>query len=170
MIIPFNHHTPQIDDSCFIASDADLIGQVQIDRNASVFYHAVIRGDSAPIVIGEGTNVQDGCIIHCDPPHPVTIGRNVSIGHGAIVHGACIDDDVLIGMGAVILNGAHIASHTLIAAKALIKEGMQCESGWLYAGIPAKAIRPLREGELASIESNARHYQELSQKHKEANQ
>ena len=118
----YNGHKPRIAESAFVAEDAVLIGDVEIQADASVWYGCVLRGDSGRIVIGEGSNVQDGCILHCDRGFAVNIGRHVTIGHGAIVHGATIEDEVLIGMRATLLNGARVESGSIVAAGALVSE------------------------------------------------
>lgn len=158
----FRNKIPTIHERAFVAQDANIIGDVTIEEDASVFFHSTLRGDSGTIVVGKGSNVQDGCILHCDEPYQVMIKENVTIGHGAIVHGAIIESECLIGMGAIILNGAHLKPHTMVAAGALIKEGLETQEGYLYAGVPAKALRPLTAAEIAKISENAKHYQELS--------
>lgn len=167
MIIPFQNKKSQIHESTFVASDATIIGDVTIEANASVFFHSTLRGDSGSIIIKEGSNIQDGCILHCDKPYQVLIKENVTIGHGAIIHGATIEKECLIGMGAIILNGAHLQPHTMVAAGAVIKEGMITQEGYLYAGVPAKVIRPLTENEITKISINAKHYQELGRQYLE---
>lgn len=122
MIKEWNGHRPVIADSAFIAEDAVLIGNVEIGENASVWYGCVLRGDSGRIVVGENSNIQDGSILHCDRGFEVRIGKNVTVGHGAIVHGAVVEDEVLIGMRATLLNGAHIKTKSIVAAGALVPE------------------------------------------------
>ena len=125
----YNGHKPRIAESAFVAEDAVLIGDVEIQADASVWYGCVLRGDSGRIVIGEGSNVQDGCILHCDRGFAVNIGRHVTIGHGAIVHGATIEDEVLIGMRATLLNGARVESGSIVAANQSVEAGSQVERG-----------------------------------------
>lgn len=159
---------PQIHPSCYIDKDAVIIGNVTIDRDCSVWPYAVIRGDRNRIVIGEGTNVQDGCIIHTDDKHEVVIGRNVSIGHGAIVHGAIVEDNCLIGMHATILSGAKIGKGSLIGANALVLEDMEIPDHSLVVGVPGKIVR--RDENLEKyIIKNAEDYKGLAKKHKEEN-
>jgi carbonic anhydrase/acetyltransferase-like protein (isoleucine patch superfamily) len=167
MKIPFLDKIPKIHPDAFVAEDANVIGDVTIDEEASVFFHSTLRGDSGKIIVGKGSNIQDGCILHCDEPYQVIIKENVTIGHGAIVHGATIESECLIGMGAIILNGAHLLPHTMVAAGALIKEGMITQEGYLYAGVPAKPLRPLTLAEIEKIKVNAKHYQELSKQYQE---
>lgn len=137
---------------------AVIEGDVRFGRDVSVWHNAVIRTESEPVIIEDGSNVQDGCIIHTDPGFPVRIGRNVTIGHGAIVHGAHIEDDCLIGMGAIVMNGAVIRKGSIIAAGALISEGRQIEPDSLMAGVPARLLRQTGESDRQSIEENAAHY------------
>ena len=157
---------PKIDPSCYIAKSAVIIGNVTISRDCSVWPNAVIRGDRNSIFIDEGTNVQDGCIIHTDEKHYVRIGKNVSIGHGAIVHGAIIEDACLIGMHATILSGAKIGEGSLIGANALVREDQEIPKHSLVVGVPGKVVRK-DEGLKELIIKNAEEYRELARKHKE---
>lgn len=116
MIQTYRNHTPRIDATCFVADNATIIGDVTMKADASVWFGSVIRGDKDHIEIGEGSNIQDNCTLHTDPQHVLTIGKHVTVGHNAILHGCHIEDEVLIGMGAIILNGAHIGSHSIIVA------------------------------------------------------
>ncbi len=157
---------PEIHKSSFVAKSAVVIGKVKIGKNCGVFPHAVIRGDQNTITINEGTNVQDCCVIHTDVDHKVTIGKNVSIGHGAIVHGATIEDDCLIGMHATIMNGAKIGSGSIIGAKALVTTDMEIPEHGLVLGIPGKVIKhdeTFRE----MAKKNAKTYQKISKEHLE---
>ncbi len=142
----------------FIGPGAIVEGDVRFGPEVSIWHNAVIRTESAPITIGEGSNIQDGCVLHTDPGYPITIGKHVTIGHGAIVHGAQIEDDCLIGMGAVILNGARIRKGSLIGAGALVGEGKEIGPGMLALGVPAKEIRKLTPQEQANAIENAKHY------------
>jgi len=146
--------------TAYISPHAYVHGTVTIGTDSSVWPMAVIRGDKGAIAIGVRCNVQDGAILHADPDAYLTIGDNVTIGHGAIVHGCTVADEVLIGMGAVILNHAQIGSGCLIAARALITEGMVVPSRSLVVGIPG-TIKPLREDQLARIRHNAQSYVDL---------
>ncbi|MBE6493125.1 MAG: gamma carbonic anhydrase family protein [Methanosphaera stadtmanae] len=150
-----------------IFDGAKLIGNVEMKDNVSIWYNAVLRGDIEPITIDENSNVQDNCVVHVSKNYPVKIGKNVSVGHGAIVHGCTIEDNVLIGMGAIILNGAHIEKNCLVGAGALVTENKTFPEGSLIIGSPAKAIRQLTEEEIESITENATHYVELSLEQKE---
>lgn len=157
---------PEIHESSFIAKSAVVIGKVKIDKNCGVFPNAVIRGDKNTITIDEGTNVQDCCVIHTDDEHKVTIGKNVSIGHGAIVHGATIEDDCLIGMHSTIMNGAKIGSGSIIGAKALVTTDMEVPEHSLVLGIPGKIIRQ-DETFREIAQKNAKTYQKISKEHLE---
>lgn len=148
--------------SVYVSPQAYVRGTVSIGADSSVWPMAVIRGDEGVITIGASCNVQDGCVLHADPDAYLTIGNNVTIGHGAIVHGCQVGDDVLIGMGAVILNNAQIGSECLIAARALITEGMVVPPRSIVMGIPGK-VKPLRDDQLARIRRNAESYVELKE-------
>lgn len=154
--------TPVVSGSTWVANDVVLVGDVQIATNCGIYYGCVLRGDNEEIRIGEGTNLQDGCIVHADPGLPVSVGKNVSVGHRAILHGCTVENDVLIGMGAIVLNGAHIGSGSLIAAGAVVLEGAVIPENSLVAGVPAKIRRETTESERASIIRNAIEYHELS--------
>jgi len=145
-------------DGHFLADGARLIGDIQIESESSVWFNAVLRADNAPIRIGRGTNIQDGSIVHTDPGYPVTIGQYVTIGHHAIIHGCTIADYALIGMGAILMNGARIGSRCLVAAGALLPEGFEAPEGTLVLGVPARIHRTLREDEFPQIEHNAKNY------------
>jgi carbonic anhydrase/acetyltransferase-like protein (isoleucine patch superfamily) len=132
---------PRIDKSCFIANTAVIIGDVKIAKGCGVYPHAVIRGDQNSIVIGEGSNVQDCCVIHTDIDHNVIIGKNVSVGHLAMVHGAHIEDNCLIGINATVLNGAQIGSGSIIGANALVTTDMIVPKNSLVLGVPGKIVK-----------------------------
>lgn len=159
---------PDIDASAFTAPTSVVIGEVTMAAGSSVWYHAVLRADCGPIVIGAGSNIQDNCSVHVDPGFPVTVGERVSVGHNAVLHGCTIEDDVLVGMGATVLNGAHIGTGSLIAAQALVPQGMRVPPGSLVAGVPAKVKRQLTEEELDGVRFNAVGYVELAKAHSEA--
>ncbi len=150
----------KIHPTVFVAETATVIGDVTIGKDSSIWFSAVLRGDAAPITVGEGTNIQDSAVIHVDPGLPATIGRHVTIGHGAIVHGATVEDDVLIGMGSIILNGAHIGSHSIIAAGSVVPEGKEIPPHSLVMGVPGKVVRHVTEEEDARITDGAEHYTE----------
>ncbi|MBF6236558.1 gamma carbonic anhydrase family protein [Nocardia otitidiscaviarum] len=158
MKIRLGEHEPQIDESAWIAPNATVAGRVKLGVEVSVWYSAVLRGDMDDISVGERTNIQDGCVLHADPGFPCTVGAGVSVGHNAILHGCTVGDDVLVGMGATVLNGAVIGSGSLIAANALIPEGAQIPPNSLVAGVPGKVRRELGEQELERIKLNAAVY------------
>ena len=156
----------KIHKSSFIAPNAVIIGNVTIGENCGVFPNAVIRGDENSIVIGDGSNIQDCCVIHTDAEHQVKIGKNVTIGHAAMIHGATILDDCLIGIHATVLNGAKIGSGSIIGACALVTEDMVVPEHSLILGVPGKIIKQDPQF-LDMIRKNAEIYQKLSQKHKQ---
>lgn len=143
-----------------------------IAAGASIWYGAVIRGDAESISIGADTNIQDNCTVHADPTFPpAVLGERISVGHNAVLHGCTVEDDVLVGMGAVVLNGAHIGSGSLIAAGAVVSQGgMQIPPGSLVAGVPAKVKRELSEGEKAGITANGAGYIMLAKAHQDIEQ
>ena len=145
-----------------IFEGARVVGDVKLGENVSVWYNAVIRGDEAPIEIDDNSNVQDNAVIHVSEDTPVKIGKNVSVGHGAIVHGCTIEDDVLIGMGAIILNNAHISKNCLVGAGALVTENKTFPEGSLIIGSPAKAVKQLTEEQIKGIKENADTYLKLA--------
>lgn len=148
----------RIHPTVFVAETATIVGEVTIYQDASVWYGAVIRGDADKIVIGEGTNVQDGAVIHCDAGLPTTIGKRVVIGHRAVVHGATIADDVMLGIGAIILNGAKIGEYSIVAAGALVPEGKEIPPRSLVMGVPGKVAREVTEEEIKRITDGAQTY------------
>lgn len=158
-ILPYKDKTPQIDPSAYIAPGAVVIGDVVISARASIWFNAVIRGDVEPIVIGEGTNIQDGTVVHTDPGYPCNVGKNVTVGHNAILHGCRIEQGVTIGMGATVLTGSAVGKSALVAAHALILEGAEVEPRTLVAGVPAKPRRTLSDDEIARLLNNTRRYQ-----------
>lgn len=150
---------PQISEDCFIAENATIVGEVTIGKQCSIWFNAVIRGDVHYIKIGDKVNIQDGAVIHATyEKSPTTIGNNVSIGHNAIVHGCTIHDDVLIGMGSIVMDDCVIESNSIIAAGAVVTKNTIVESGSVYAGIPAKKVKaisePLISGEINRIADN----------------
>lgn len=166
--IDFEGSSPQVPETAWVAPNATLIGKVTLSESSSVFYSSVLRGDMDSITIGPGSNIQDGCVAHTDPGHPVVVGAGVSVGHRAVLHGCTIEDDALIGMGAVVLNGAVVGAGSLVAAGAVVTEGMQIPPGSLVAGIPAKVRKELDEEAIEGLRQNSRTYVELAAKHREA--
>ena len=156
----------KVDPSCYVHETAVIIGDVEIGRDCGIWPHAAIRGDENFIRIGEGSNVQDCCVVHCSHGFPVSIGKNVSIGHGAIIHGATIEDDVIVGMNATVLNGSVVGAGSIVGANALVKEGMKVAPGSLVVGVPGKAIREGDASLRPNCVRNAETYKELARKHK----
>ncbi|RMG20211.1 MAG: gamma carbonic anhydrase family protein [Bacteroidetes bacterium] len=170
MIQAYKTYFPQIAADAFLADNATLIGQVRVGSQSSIWYQAVLRGDVGAIHIGERSSIQDGTIIHCTTGRsPVVVGNDVIVGHRVILHGCTIEDEVLVGMGAIVLDEARLPSHCLLAAGALVPEGMQLESGYLYAGIPARKIKALRPEQIEQIRAGARHYVEKAQWYRSQN-
>ena len=161
------HQTIHLHESAFLAPGAVAVGDVEIGENASVWYNATLRGDS-PLRIGARTNIQDNAVLHAEPGHEVHVGEDVSIGHGAIVHGCIVGSNTLIGMGAIILNDAVIGSNCLIGAGALVTQGKVIPDGSLVIGSPAVVKRALNEEEIAAIRENAVEYLRLMKEYKEA--
>ncbi len=154
-----NGKAPVIPQDCFIAENATIVGDVTLGSNCSVWFNAVIRGDVNKISIGNKVNIQDGAIIHCTyQKHATIIGNNVSIGHNAIVHGCIIEDNVLIGMGAIVMDNCVVKSNSIIAAGAVVTQNTVVESGVIYAGVPAKKVKEINEsnfaGEIDRIATN----------------
>lgn len=146
IILPVKEVYPKWEENCFIAPNATIVGDVVMGRNCSVWFNAVIRGDVNAITIGNDTNIQDGAVIHATYEKASThIGNRVSVGHNAIVHGCIVHDHVLIGMGAIVMDHALIEEFCIIAAGSVVLENTKCESGFLYAGTPAKQIKALTE-------------------------
>ena len=157
--------SPGVHETAFVAAGARLVGDVSLGEGASVWYNAVVRGDSAPIVLGPGSNLQDNVSVHVDAGHPVLIGADVSVGHNAVVHGCTIGDGSLIGMGSVVLSGAVIGAGCLVAGGAVVLEGTVVPDGSLVAGVPAKVRRALTDDEKAGIVRNAQIYRAHSAAH-----
>ncbi len=157
--------TPTCDDSAFVASGARLVGDVTLHEGSSVWYNAVLRGDSAAITVGAGSNLQDNVTVHVDAQFPVVIGENVSVGHNAVVHGCTVGDGSLIGMGSVVLSGAVIGAGCLVAAGAVVSQGATIPEGSLVAGVPATVRRALTDDERAGLVRNAQLYREHAHNH-----
>jgi carbonic anhydrase/acetyltransferase-like protein (isoleucine patch superfamily) len=149
---------PEIDDEAFVAPTAVVVGAVSMGPRSSLWYAAVARADAETITIGPDSNVQDGCTLHSDPGFPLVIGRGVTVGHRVVLHGARVDDDVLVGMGSIVMNGAHIGSGSIVAAGAVVTPGTRVPPGSVVAGIPAKVVRQTTEEDLEHIRRNAASY------------
>ena len=168
-IITIDSHTPQVGQDVFTAPTATLSGDVVMGDRSSAFYGVSVRGDSAPIRVGEGSNLQDNVVLHADTGYPCTVGAGVSVGHSAVVHGATVGDGCLVGMSATIMNGSVIGEQSLVAAGALVLEGTQVPPRSLVAGVPAKVRRELTDEEVAGLKRNADTYLGLAAKHRDAN-
>lgn len=158
-ILPVNGISPKLGDNCFVAPNATIVGDVVIGNDCSVWFNAVVRGDVNSIRIGNKVNIQDGAVLHCTYQKTrVNLGDNVSIGHNAIVHGCTVHNNVLIGMGAIVMDNCEIGSNTIIAAGAVLTEGTKVPSGCIYAGVPAKKVKDISEelinGEINRIANN----------------
>ena len=164
IIREFHGVTPVVSAEAFVAENAALIGDVTVEKDASVWYGAVLRGDNAAITVGEGTNIQDNVTLHCELDHPLHIGRNVTIGHNAIVHCTCVGDNTMVGMGARLLDGAVIGANCIIGAGAVVKENAVVPDGTMMVGVPAKAIRALSAEQIAQLQTPS-HYIELSKEY-----
>lgn len=164
MIKSFENIEPQIPKSVYISESADIIGKVKIGENSSVWYNAVIRGDDQEIEIGKNTNIQDGSVIHGE--EKTIIGDNVTIGHRAIIHGAKIGNNSLIGMGSIVLDGAEIGEYCQVGAGAVVTPNKKFESGTLILGCPARAVRLLTDEEKEGLDNNIKLYIESAKKHK----
>lgn len=151
---------PELSSDCWIAPGAHVIGKVRIGVAASVWFGAVLRGDNEPIVVGDGTNIQENSVLHTDIGYPLTIGRDCTIGHKAMLHGCTIGDETLIGMGAMVMNGAKVGRNCLIGAGALITEGKIIPDGTLVMGAPGKIVRSLDEEAIEALRTSATHYQQ----------
>ena len=157
-ILPFQDISPAVDDSAFLAEGAILVGEVCVSAEVSIWFNAVLRGDEEPIRIGRGSNIQDGAVLHTDPGCPCTVGEYVTVGHNAILHGCLVDRGATIGMGATVLNQARVGEESLVAANALVLEGMEIPPRTLTAGVPARVRRELTEEEIANFRRNTDGY------------
>ena len=160
MIFSLEADRPQIADGCFVAGNATVLGKVTLHKDASVWFNCVLRGDIDELIVGEGTNVQDGSVLHTDLGIKLVIGRNVTVGHMVMLHGCTIGDNSLIGIKSVILNRAKIGKNCMIGANTLITENKEIPDGSLVMGSPGKVIRPLTPQEIAMITMSAQHYQQ----------
>lgn len=158
----------KIHSSVFIAKTAAVVGEVSIGKSSSVWFSAVVRGDIAPVVIGEETNVQDGAVLHVGHDFPCIIGNRVTIGHGAIVHGAMVKNDVMIGIGAIVLNGAVIGERSLVAAGAVVTENTDVPPDSLVIGIPGRPVRPISDEQRAYMIKAAKNYVNIAKEYRSA--
>ena len=166
MIMDFEGVTPRINKNTYISESVDIIWKVNVEENVNIWFGTRLRGDMNNIIIGENTNIQENSVVHVDINSPCIIGKNVTIGHGTIIHGCSISDNVLVGMGSIILNNAKIGKNTIIGAGSLVTQGKEFPEGVLILGNPAKVIRQLTEAEIESIQRSADNYVNLSKKYK----
>ena len=167
-ILGIDGRTPELAGDTWIAPTATVVGSATIGAGTGIFYGAVIRADTEDIRVGEGSNIQDTAVVHADPGYPVRIGNDVSVGHGAVLHGCTVEDGALIGMNATVLNGAVIGVGSLVAANALVLEGTVVPPGSLVAGVPGKVRRPLTDEESEHCRQNAAIYTNLTRRHRGA--
>lgn len=158
MLHPYKQFNPQLHPTVFIAAGVQLIGDVEVEEDCSIWYNAVLRGDLAPVRIGARTNIQDGCIGHVNTNQPLIVESDVSVGHGAIIHGCTIGRGTLIGMGAIVLNGANIGEYALIGAGSLVTENTKIPPYTLSLGSPAKVVRELNEHDLQRMKRTMESY------------
>lgn len=168
MIMKFGKNTPDTVNAAFIAPDADVIGDVTLGKDSSVWFGAVLRGDTGSITIGEGSNIQDNCTVHCDLGFSVSIGKNVTVGHNAVVHGATVGDNTVVGMQSTILNGAVIGSNCMIGAGALVTEKTVVPDNTLVVGVPAVVKAQIDEKRAVMLAMNAKYYAAEAKKYAEA--
>ena len=157
---------PQVAASAWVAENAQVVGQVTLAEDSSVWFGTVIRGDTDTISIGRGSNIQDGSVLHADRGQPLSVGENVTVGHQVILHGCTIGDESLIGIGAVVLNGARIGRNCLVGAGALVTEGKEFPDGSMILGSPAKVVRTLSPEQIEGLRRSAKHYIENARRFK----
>lgn len=164
-IYQYGEHQPDIEEDVYIAETADVIGQVTLKARSSVWYQAVLRGDTEHLEVGEESNIQDGAVLHADPGFPLKVGKGVTVGHQAMLHGCTVGNGCLIGIQAVVLNGAVIGENSLVGAGAFIKEGAEFPPNSLIVGSPARVVRELSEEAVAGIQKNAQGYVKRGRRH-----
>lgn len=165
-LLPFEGRYPEIENSAWVAPGATVVGEVRLGDRASVWYGAVLRGDTDPITVGDRTNIQDGSVLHADPGFPATIGAGCVVGHRAILHGCTVEDRCLIGMNATVLNGAKIGAGSVVGAGAVVPEGREFPPRSLILGIPAKQAGEISDEQLREIERGAAEYVERAAAHR----
>jgi carbonic anhydrase/acetyltransferase-like protein (isoleucine patch superfamily) len=163
-IYQLDAHIPQIDPSAWVADSAQVMGAVTMQANTSIWFGATVRGDTEHIHIGEGSNIQDGSVLHADHGQPLTVGKNVTVGHMVMLHGCTIGDESLIGIGAVVLNGAKIGRNCLVGAGSLVTEGKEFPDGSMIMGTPAKVVRQLTPEQMEGLRQSAAHYIDNAQR------
>jgi carbonic anhydrase/acetyltransferase-like protein (isoleucine patch superfamily) len=164
--VPAREAVIAIHPTAFLAPTAVVLGDVTLGARVSVWYGAVLRGDMAPIVVGEATNLQDGAIVHVDEGVPATVGARVGVGHRAILHGCSVGDDCLVGMGAILLNGVRVGQGSVIAAGAVVPEGLEIPPGSLAIGVPARVVRPVDDALRERIRRTWEHYVAEAERHR----
>lgn len=165
-VLAFEEHRPRVGEGAYLAPGSTLVGDVRLGERASVWFGAVLRADGDAIEVGAESNVQDGCVLHTDPGHPVRLGARVTVGHRAVVHGAVVEDESLVGMGSVLLNGCVIGRGSMVAAGAVVLEGTVVPPGSLVAGVPAKVRRDLTAEEQEGLRRSAATYVDLARRHR----
>ena len=165
-IYQLDTHTPEVADSAWVADNAQVIRAVSIAADASVWFGVTVRGDTETIEIGEGSNIQDGSVMHADHGKPIKVGKHVTVGHMVMLHGCTIGDESLIGIGAVVLNGAKIGKNCLVGAGSLVTEGKEFPDGSMIMGTPAKVVRELSPEQIEGLRQSARHYVENARRFK----
>ena len=166
MIYDFEKSIPEVQPDAWVASNATLIGKVKIEKNSSIWFNAVLRGDIELISIGENSNIQDGSVLHTDPGYNLNVGKGVTVGHMVMLHGCQISDDTLIGIGSIILNNAKIGKNCIIGANSLITENKIIPDNSIVVGSPGRVLRKVTEEEIKAIHENAKHYVDGSKKYK----
>ena len=166
-IYQLDDKTPQIADSAWVADNAEVMGDVRLGESVSIWFNTTLRGDNDPITIGDGSNIQDGSVLHTDEGVPLTIGRNVTVGHMVMLHGCSIGDESLIGIGAIVLNGAKIGRNCLVGAGALVTEGKEFPDGSMILGSPAKVVRQLTPEQIEGLRYSAQHYIDNAKRYKQ---
>ena len=157
---------PKVHSSAFIADSASIVGNVSIAADCSVYFNSTLRSDRTEIVIGARTNIQDNCLLHSTPVYPIHIGEGVSIGHGSIIHGCTINDNVLVGMGAIVMNNVEIGEGCIIGAGTLLPQNKKIPPNSVVMGAPGKVVREAGPEDIAKIKNNSKHYMEMSAEHK----
>jgi carbonic anhydrase/acetyltransferase-like protein (isoleucine patch superfamily) len=165
-IYQLDDQTPNVADSAWVADNAQVMGAVKIAADASIWFGVTVRGDTETIEIGEGSNIQDGSVMHADHGKPIVVGKHVTVGHMVMLHGCTIGDESLIGIGAVVLNGAKIGKNCLVGAGSLVTEGKEFPDGSMIMGTPAKVVRELSPEQIEGLRQSARHYVENARRFK----
>ncbi len=166
-IITFKGIKPRLTSGCYVAPNAIVLGDVEMGKDSNIWFNCVVRGDIEKIVIGESTNIQDGCILHTSDGTPLTIGKEVTVGHGAIIHGCTIGDSCLVGMGSIVMDGAVIGKNSLIAAGSIVPPGKKYPDGSFIQGIPGRLKRELSKDEIENYSSHYKHYIKYKEDYKE---